>query len=70
MTSPGPSNGATMSSFGTYFFGFLIVIVGLAIAAYLVGVPAIWIAVGATILLGIGVVMATTRTKPRDPPTA
>lgn len=59
-----------MSAFGTYFFGFLIVIVGLAIAAYLIGVPPIWIAVGVTVLIGLGVVMATSRTKPRDPPTA
>ena len=57
-----------MSAFGTYFFGFLIVIVGLSIAAYLVGVPPLWIAVGATILLGMGIVMATSRTKPKDPP--
>ncbi|HSJ64970.1 MAG TPA: hypothetical protein VK922_13850 [Gemmatimonadaceae bacterium] len=59
-----------MSAFGTYFFGFLIVIVGLAIAAYLVGAPPLWIAVGVTILLGIGIVMATSRTKPKDPPAA
>ena len=59
-----------MSAFGTYFFGFLVVIVGLAIAAYLLGVSPIWIAVGVTVLLGLGIVMATTRTKPRDPPTA
>jgi ABC-type Mn2+/Zn2+ transport system permease subunit len=57
-----------MSAFGTYFFGFLVVIVGVSIGAYLVGVPPIWIAVGATILLGLGIVMATSRTKPRDPP--
>jgi hypothetical protein len=59
-----------MSAFGTYFFGFLIVIVGLAIAAYLVGAPPLWIAVGVTILLGLGIVMATSRTKPKDPPAA
>jgi ABC-type Mn2+/Zn2+ transport system permease subunit len=57
-----------VSAFGTYFFGFLVVIVGVSIGAYLVGVPPIWIAVGATILLGLGIVMATSRTKPRDPP--
>jgi hypothetical protein len=57
-----------MSSFGTYFIGFLIVIAGLAVAAYLIGVPSIWIAVGVIILLGLGIVTATTRTKPRDPP--
>ena len=57
-----------MSSFGTYLIGFIIVVVGLAIAAYMLGVPSQWIVVGALVLLGIGVVMATSRTKPRDPP--
>jgi len=59
-----------MSAFGTYFFGFLIVIVGFAVAAYLIGVPPMWIAVGSVVLLGLGIVMATSRTKPKDPPAA
>ena len=57
-----------MSSFSTYLLGILIVIAGLAIAAYLLNVPPLWIAIGALVLLGIGVVTATSRTKPRDPP--
>lgn len=56
-----------MSSFSTYLIGFFILIIGLGLAAYLVGVPAMWIIVGVIILLGIGVLMATSRTKPRDP---
>ena len=59
-----------MSSFGTYLIGFIIVVVGLSIAAYMLGVPSQWIIVGVLVLLGIGVVMATSRTKPRDPPVA
>ncbi|HJR41685.1 MAG TPA: hypothetical protein VJ812_06305 [Gemmatimonadaceae bacterium] len=59
-----------MSSFATYLFGFIIVIVGLAVAAYLLNVPPTWIAVGVLVMIGLGVLMATTRTKPRDPPTA
>jgi hypothetical protein len=59
-----------MSSFGTYLIGFIIVVVGLAIAANMLGVPAQWIIVGVLVLLGIGIVMATGRTKPRDPPAA
>jgi positive regulator of sigma E activity len=58
-----------MSSFATYLFGFIIVIVGLAVAAYLLNVPPTWIAVGVLVMIGLGVLMATTRTKPRDPPT-
>ena len=59
-----------MSSFGTYLIGFIIVVVGLAIAAYMLGVPSQWLIVGVLVLLGIGIVMATSRTKPRDPPAA
>jgi len=57
-----------MSSFTTYLIGFVILIVGLAIAAYLLGAPPMWIAVGVISMIGIGVLMATSRTKPRDPP--
>jgi hypothetical protein len=58
-----------MSSFATYLIGFVIVIVGLAIAASLLGLSTTWIAVGVIVLLGIGIVTATGRTKSRDPQT-
>jgi uncharacterized membrane protein YiaA len=57
-----------MSSFSTYIVGFIILVVGLALAAYLLNIPGMWIAVGVIVLIGIGVLMATSRTKPRDPP--
>lgn len=57
-----------MSSFSTYIIGFIILIIGLGLAAYLLNVPGMWIAVGVIVLIGIGVLMATSRTKPRDPP--
>jgi heme A synthase len=57
-----------MSSFATYLIGFIVLIVGLAIAAYLLNVPTSWIVVGIIVLLGIGILMATSRTRPRDPP--
>ena len=56
-----------MSSFASYIIGFLILILGLGIAAYLLNVPSMWIGVGVIVLLGIGVLSATTRTKMRDP---
>ena len=59
-----------MSSFATYLIGFFIVVVGLAVAAYLLSVPPMWIAVGVIVLVGIGILTATSRTKPRDPPNA
>jgi len=53
-------------TFGIYLVDFiiLIVIVGLALGAYLVRVPSMWIGVGVIILVDLGVMMgvATTRT--------
>ena len=57
-----------MSSFATYLIGFIILIVGLGIAAFLLNVPTMWIVVGVIILIGIGILMATSRTKMKDPP--
>ena len=56
-----------MSSFATYLIGFIVLIVGLALAATLLNVPGMWIAVGVVVLLGIGILSATSRTKMRDP---
>ena len=58
-----------MSSFGTYLLGFIILIIGLAIAAYLLNVPTMWIGVGVIVLIGIGVLSATSKGKMKDPPT-
>ena len=63
-----PPHAPVMSSFATYVFGFVILILGLAIAAYLLDVPSMWIAVGVIVALGIGVITATSRTKMKDPP--
>ena len=57
-----------MSSFGTYLTGFIILIIGLGIAAYLLNIPTLWILVGVIVLIGIGILMATSRTKMKDPP--
>lgn len=58
-----------MSSFSTYLIGFIVLTIGLALAAHLLGAPPMWIGVGIVVLLGIGILMATNRTKPIDPPT-
>ena len=57
-----------MSSFATYLIGFIVLIIGLGIAAYLLNVPPMWIMVGVVVLLGLGILMATSRTKQKDPP--
>jgi peptidoglycan/LPS O-acetylase OafA/YrhL len=55
-------------SFGIYAIGFAIVIGGLSYAAYLLHIPAHWIAVGAVILLGVGIVTGVKATRQKDPP--
>ena len=57
-----------MSAFGTYLIGFIVLIVGLGMAAFLLNVPTMWIAVGVIVLIGIGILTATSRTKMKDPP--
>ncbi|HUF14029.1 MAG TPA: hypothetical protein VMN78_13075 [Longimicrobiales bacterium] len=57
-----------MSSFGIYQIGFIVFIIGVAIGAYLLGAPPLWIAVGAIILIGIGILTGVSRTKRQDPP--
>lgn len=57
-----------MSAFSTYLVGYFVVIIGLAIGAYLLNVPAMWIAVGVIVMVGIGILTATSRTRQKDPP--
>lgn len=57
-----------MSSFGTYLVGFIVLIIGLAVAAYLLHAPPMWIGVGVVVLLGLAIMKGTSQTKPRDPP--
>ena len=56
-----------MSSLTIFIIGFIILIGGLAYGASLAGVPTQWIAVGAIILAGIGVIMGVSRTRMKDP---
>jgi uncharacterized membrane protein YiaA len=57
-----------MSAFSTYLVGFLVVVIGLAIGAYLLNVPTTWIVVGVIVLVGLGILTATSRTRQKDPP--
>lgn len=57
-----------MSSFSTYLIGFIVLVIGLAIAASLLNVPPMWIVVGVIVMIGIGILTATSRTKMKDPP--
>jgi hypothetical protein len=54
-------------SFGLYSIGFAIVIGGLIYAGYLLHMPAHWIAAGAVVLLGVGILKGVKTTPQKDP---
>jgi hypothetical protein len=54
-------------SFGLYAAGFAIVIAGLIYGAHLIHMPTHWIAVGAIIMLGVGILSAVKATRQKDP---
>ena len=54
-------------SFLLYVTGFLILIAGLVWAAATLGVPQTYIAIGAVILLGMGIMNVAANTRRRDP---
>jgi hypothetical protein len=57
-----------MSSYALYVIGYAVLIGGLAVAAYLLGVAPTWIAVGAVVLLGIGIITGVSRARRPDTP--
>jgi hypothetical protein len=57
-----------MSSFGIYVIGFVIVIVGLALAANMLGLSGTWIGIGIIVLVGIAILTGVSKTKRPDPP--
>jgi hypothetical protein len=54
-------------SFGIYLAGYVILIAGLAIGAYLLHLPPKWIGVGVLCLIGIGIIHGVTATRHKDP---
>jgi hypothetical protein len=54
-------------SFGLYAIGFAIMIGGLIYGAHLMHVPTHWIAVGAIVLLGVGILSGVKATRQKDP---
>ena len=54
-------------SFGIYIAGYVILIVGLAIAANMLHLPSKWIVVGVVCLVGIAIMHGVTATRQRDP---
>ncbi len=54
-----------MNWFNLSVVGWIIVIIALAIGAYMMHTPAIWIAIGALALLGIGIIASVAKSKPQ-----
>jgi len=57
--------GIAVNWFNLAFVGWIILIAAVAIAAYRLGAPPIWIAIGSLALLGIGIISAVSKSKPR-----
>jgi hypothetical protein len=55
-----------MSSLGIFIIGIVIVIGGLAYGASMAGMSPQWIAVGAVVLAGIGIIIGVTKTRSKD----
>lgn len=53
-------------SFGLYMVGFIVLIIGLALGAYFMHVPARWIGVGVIVLIGIGILTGVVSTRRPD----
>jgi hypothetical protein len=66
MMDGGPSRHWGNMSFAIYIVGFIVLIVGLAVGAHLMHMPAQWIGVGVLVLIGLGVVTGVTHTRQRD----
>ncbi len=55
-------------SFLLYLFGLALVVGGIAWALILAGLAAAYVSITCLIVLGIGVMMAVSRTRAKDPP--
>jgi hypothetical protein len=53
-------------SFGLYILGYLLVVGGLTYGAALMHVPTRWIAVGAIVMAGVGIVTGVKATRQKD----
>ena len=59
-----------MSSFGLYIIGYIVLIIGLALAANLLGISSTWIMTGVIVLIGIGILTGVSKTRRPDPPSS
>ncbi len=54
-----------MNWFNLALVGWIILISAIAIAAYMMHAPVIWIAIGALALLGVAVITSVSKSKPQ-----
>ena len=54
-----------MNWFNLSFLGWVVLIVALGIAAYMMHAPVVWIAIGALALLGVGIIVSVSKSKPQ-----
>ncbi|MFN2443129.1 MAG: hypothetical protein ABR517_10645 [Thermoanaerobaculia bacterium] len=54
-----------MNWFNLSLVGWVVLIIAIGIAAYLLGAPPVWIAVGALALIGLGIIASVKSSKPR-----
>jgi len=57
--------GIAVNWFNLSFIGWLIFIVAIGIAAYLLHAPPVWIGIGVLALVGIAVILSVKNSKPR-----
>jgi hypothetical protein len=55
-----------MSNFSIYLIGTLFVAGGLAMAAYKLGAPPIWIGIGVFIIFGMGIMAGVLKTRQKE----
>ena len=56
-----------MTNFIVYLIGTLFVVAGLAYAATRLGISNVWIAAGALVIIGIGLMGGIVKTRQKDP---
>lgn len=55
-----------MNWFSLSFIGWIVLIIALAIAAFMThAIPTVWIAVGVLALIGVGMIVSVKNSKPR-----
>jgi hypothetical protein len=65
--SPWLESLAIMTNFIVYLIGTLFVVAGLAYAASRMGIATVWIAAGALVIIGIGLMGGIVKTRQKDP---